>query len=284
MTCIPSAFRLAASPIRAVLAFAILIAMVASSAKAVTITDASFWTGIEVPTSQQHPSGWIFGSHLGSPETVHIAESWAGGFTAIGSATTEGGVVPRASFNLQLIGSGAQGDFLTVRAVAHVWYAYMIVQDAGDPFFGNVPVLISTKGYVSGASFGGAQIGYLFTDATFNWMGSSSRFAADLTNATGERSFDQSFRKFLTPGTEYLVGLRAWGQAEVETGEMAEMTGWVDPTFVIDPSWSRAADFSIHFSAGVGPVVPEPSTSALLGLGIALIAGRTRARRQAIVS
>jgi hypothetical protein len=157
----------------------------------------------------------------------------------------------------------------------------MIVQDAGAPFSGNVPVLISTKGYVSGASFGGAEIGYLYADATFNWMGSSSRFAADLTNSTGQRSFDQSFRKFLTPGTEYSVGLRARGQAEVETGEMAEMSGWVDPTFVIDPSWSRAGDFSIHFSAGIGPVVPEPSTFALLGLGIAVIAGSARTRRQA---
>jgi hypothetical protein len=141
-----------------------------------------------------------------------------------------------------------------------------------------VPVLISTRGQVSAAAHGGARIGTLVASATFNWIAGYSVFEADLTNSEGHQSFDRSFRKFLTPGSQYSVGLVATGQAEVETGEMAEISGWVDPGIVIDPSWDRAHDFSIRFSPGIGTPVPELSTGVLLVAGFALLTGSARKR------
>ncbi|OFX14659.1 MAG: hypothetical protein A2Z18_05255 [Armatimonadetes bacterium RBG_16_58_9] len=271
---IPRTFRIPAALTSLVLVSVLLVAMAASTAEAVT--PASFFEQIDVPADWEHPFGVILGHSNSLAETVNVAQTW-NAFSAVGSATTHGGAVAKASFDLQVSGAGAQGDWLSIRVIAQINYYYMIVQDAGDPYYGNVPILISTKGHVSGFAPGGAKIGYLYAKAYFNWIGSSSTFAADLTNMTGDLSFDKQFKKFLTPGKEYSVGLSAWGQAEVDPGELAEVAGWVDPTFVIDPTWYRAGDFSLHFSDNL---VPEPGSLLALSAGLCGLCGVVLRRRK----
>lgn len=51
-----------------------------------------------------------------------------------------------------------------------------------------------------------------------------------------------------------------------------------DPSIVVDPAFARAGLYSVSYSAGVTPAVPEPSTWASMVLGLGALAAARRSR------
>lgn len=217
-----------------------------------------------------------------NPGTLTIQESIAGRGSAEGYAKTTGGLLPTASMDFHLTGHDPYG--INGRAIAKTGYYWSIEQVGGAPYYATVPVMVTTSGSVSYDAVGDVKIGYLYAEAGFNWLSSYGAFKADLTNAvgpSGTENFDQSFKKFVGIGNVYSVGLTAWGHAEADDGESIHFSAYVDPLIVIDPSFSRASDFRVVFSEGIG-AVPLPPTIWLFGsglLGLISIARRNAGRR-----
>lgn len=57
------------------------------------------------------------------------------------------------------------------------------------------------------------------------------------------------------------------------------ITGTVDPTIEIDPSWQYAADYTIETSSIPQSTVPEPSCSCLLGTGLLALLGARKYKK-----
>jgi len=73
-------------------------------------------------------------------------------------------------------------------------------------------------------------------------------------------------------GHRYFVSLVSQATASTNGGGSGHGTVHLDPTFVIDATFPNAGAFSLLFSEGIVAVpVPEPSTWAMLGMGLAML-------------
>ncbi len=253
---------------------AVIFVLVAPPGRAapVILPDGSFYE--EISVLGEH---WF--SDNTRPETVAMSQSFGpsgGRGSATGSAWTTAGVLPTASIDLTLVGTGGS---VNGRAIAMIGYFWTVEQIAGAPYFSEVPVNVTTHGSVSRQSVGPVVAGgELYARAGFDWLGSLSTFEADLCEPfpclDGSESFDRTFRKFVGIGPSYFVGLTVWGHLEAGAGGTVHLAGDVDPDIEIDPEFARAADFRLRFSAGIGPApVPLPLPALLLSAALRVLAG-----------
>lgn len=197
------------------------------------------------------------------------------------SLTSTGGALPFSSLDMNLSGHDPYG--ITVRASASLMYYWTVDQVAGDPYYGKIPVLIETHGWVSSSGHGNADVGDDFNaTATMSFSGDTDIHKASLapspSDLDGFDSFDHSYRKFVGLEKLFWVSLGVYVLGVANGGAELALSAYVDPLIVIDPAFSRAGDFRLRFSEGIGaapippaapPAVPEPGTWLLLGAGLA---------------
>jgi PEP-CTERM motif len=93
------------------------------------------------------------------------------------------------------------------------------------------------------------------------------------SSATSCLYISSQYLELLT-NTQYKLEIQAQAQAETNSSSMA--TGWADAYIYIDPAFAGGGNFSLLISPGVDnspnvniPIVPEPSTWAMMLLGFA---------------
>jgi hypothetical protein len=213
-----------------------LLIVMSVSARAFTVDPANFSAYIYLNNSSNIKIIYEEG-------TVERSESILGRGSLIGSATTRGMVLPMANIDLAL--AGLEYD-------------------------------ITTAGSVSRTASGSVGLGYLYAKVSFGWdPWSYTNYEADLTGETGIESFNEEFTRKVYKDTQFSVSLGVQGGAtNAYNGGTVNMSGDVDPIFVIDPTWDRAKDFKLLFSEGIsGQPVPEPTTLLLVASGLMGLAG-----------
>ena len=245
-----------------------LLIVMSVSARAFTVDPANFGAYIYLNSSHNIKAIYKEG-------TVEWSESILGQGSLIGSATTRGMVLPMANIDLALAGLEYG---ITGCARASIYYFWAVEQIGGDPYYGKIPVHITTAGSVSRTASGSVGLGYLYAKVSFGWdPWSYTNYEADLTGETGTESFNEEFTRKVYKDTQFIVGLLVQGGAtNAFNGGTVNMSGYVDPIFVIDPTWDRAKDFKLVFSEGISPQpqpVPEPATLLLIASGLMGLAG-----------
>lgn len=227
--------------------------------------------------------------HRFVPGNLSYTHTYDGRGYVNASLTSTGGALPFSSLDLKLSGHSPNG--INVIASAALTYYWTVDQVFGDPYFGTIPVLIKTRGWVSSSGHGDADVGDDFNaTASFSFPAATDIHRANLapspSHLDGFDSFDDSYRRFVGLEELFWVSLSVRVQGVANDGGELSLSAYVDPLMVIDPAFSRAGDFRLRFSDGIGPVsipppiIPEPATWWLLGTGLIALLVRVKRRHR----
>ena len=237
---------------------------------AISVAPARFDEALRIFTST--PLDGLSGADILKPESVPVSFTSVNGTTFNGTATTTAKPVIQAN----LAQAGGDGNFTGGAGIIYQ-FAYE------GPATSALPVFILTSGAVSvtGASASASvsiQVGTLaFASPVLFRQASASTSSGTLSDSFTVGIAGGPF--LLQANAVYQVVMNAnLSVADAASGPGTTASAFLDPTFIVDPSFANAGLYSFVQSAGITPI-PEPSKVVLLCAGSLLLAAARHRRR-----
>jgi hypothetical protein len=148
------------------------------------------------------------------------------------------------------------------------------------PATGLVPLIFTGSGSTSASGVEASAYAYFETPGgdLYACSGTGPSAASCLLEGSPlPTSYSGSIDYSVSPNVPYDLSLMASGGATEGSGSWSAS---VDPEVTINPSFAPAGDYTLEFSAGpLSSVVPEPSSSLLLGAGMLVLLGCVKLKR-----
>ncbi|MBX9965012.1 MAG: hypothetical protein K2Y35_18280 [Burkholderiales bacterium] len=237
---------------------------------AIPVAPARFDEALRIFTST--PRDGVSGADIAQPESVPESFLSAGGTTFSGVVTTT--AAPTIEANLAQ--TGGDGNFVATAGIVYQ-FAYE------GPATSTLPVFIFTSGAVSvtGASASASVSievrpllsgpSMFFRQVTASTFGTASN-SFTVNSSTGPLLLEANAVYQVVMGANLSV-------ADAAAGPGTTAKAFLDPTFVIDPGFANAGQYTFFQSAGIAAVA-EPGKVTLLCVGGLLLAVTTRHRRR----
>jgi hypothetical protein len=238
---------------------------------AIPVAPATFDESLRIFTST--PRNGVNGASLALPESVPESFVSALGTAFSGVVTTTSAPIIKANLSQ----NGGDGNFVATAGIV-----YQIAYEG--PATSTLPVFIVTSGAVSaagseGSAFVSIEVRPLVSGpSVFYRQATASTFGAASDSFTVTASTGLPLQ--LTANAVYQVIMSAnLSVRDSGSGPGTSAAAFLDPTFVIDPSFTSAGQYTFIQSAGIA-AVPEPGGLVLLCSGGLLLAATARRRRR----